>query len=126
MGAKATQPKMRLGNTTDQDDENNVMLPAHAYLCNQDGVIEVRINQSTSIDQIVIAYDDSDSNPIVGGDMRRRWSTGVYGEDEGWDSFNFTMQKGRYFEITVSGTIPPSLFIRWCPFGTLLKCTDYN
>jgi len=125
MGLKVNPPKMRLGNTTVQDDESNAMTDGHAYLCNQDGVVEVVIDESLAVDQSVIGYDDTDSNPADGGDIRQRWATGSYGENT-WKCFAFTMQKGRYFEIVTGGSGLPTVIIRWCPFGSLIKCTDYN
>ena len=127
MGARATQPKMQVGKTTLLDDEDNAMLKAHAYLCNQDGKVEVLITQGASAGQAVICYDDSDSNPAAGGDIREHWSTGAYGEGGYKQTLSFIMAKGRYFEIlTTADVAHPTLVIRWAPFGTLIQCTDYN
>lgn len=122
MGAIFFKSKVRLGNVTNQDSDNNAMLVAHAYECLQDGMVEVLIEE-VNVSVSVIAYDDTDSNPAVGGTIRQRFTTTVYGAVNQWKSFNFTMQKGHYFEITASNA---NVTIRWCPFGILKKCIDHN
>lgn len=109
------------GLTTTLDDENNTMVVSHAYLCNQDGFVEVVVNE-TGLPNVVI-YDDSDANPSSGGDVRARYYEGVYHSVGNKITLTVYMKSGRYFEVTASGA---TVTIRWCPVGTLIKCTDYN
>ncbi len=123
MGAKATQPRKQAGLTTLLDDDSNAMLPAHAYLCNQDGEVEVIITMTSGQNVAVIGYDDTDTNPAAGGDIRGIYESGSYGGATFRKCFNFLMAKGRYFEITV---VSATVTIRWVPHRTLIACTDYN
>lgn len=114
---------LALGDTTIKDDDENNMLAAHAYLCNQDGMVEVTITFTSGENNVVIGYDDSDANPAAGGDIRRHFDSGTYGGSGRKRGFSFLMASGRYFEITVSLA---TVVIRWAPFGTLIKCTDQD
>ena len=112
-----------LGSTALDDDDTNAMLTAHAYLCNQDGIVEVIITEGASASLSCYAYDDTDNNPAAGGAVRGVYLTAAYGQVGSIKCFSFSMQSGRYFEVVVSNC---TATIRWCPFGTLIKCTDQD
>ena len=112
-----------VGLSTLLDDESNAMIKDHAYLCNQDGMVELIITHAVPAPLIVVGYDDTDSNPADGGDVRVYYSTTAYIENLHENSLTFLMSKGRYFEITATGA---TVIIRWIPFAALVACTDNN
>ncbi len=112
-----------VGATTTVDDDEATMLAAHAYLCNQDGAVEVVITEGNSASLEVICYDDTDSNPASGGNIRARYKTIAYGQTGAIKTLSFKMASGRYFEVTASNA---TVAIRWVPSGTLVKCTDQD
>lgn len=107
---------------TDEDDDSNAMLAAHAYLANQSGEVIVRFTATDPFD--VIGYVDTDSNPASGGTVAGRIKVQTWLEEDDIHSFSFAVAKNEYFEITASGT--SSLSILWRGTGTLSKPTDQD
>lgn len=120
--ALATQQSIKahdaFGEFTDEDDDTNSLLVAHAYLANQDGFVTV-IYTSGTAGQTMTGYVDTDTDPPTGGTVLAAVNSRTTGAIE---SRMFTVANGKYFEIVLTGG---SAVIYWQPkSGTLIKCTD--
>ena len=107
-----------IGAYTVQDDENDSMVKAHAYLANQDGFVCVYMDSGAGT-ATISGYVGTGVDPEGGGDF----FAGEYQVAASKPmSFVIPVAKGKYFEIT--GTNTP--VIRWVPIGTLIKPTDQD
>ncbi len=118
----ATQQSIKahdaFGAFTNQDDDTNAMLVAHAYLANQDGFVSV-VHTANAAADIVVGYVDTDNNPAAGGTVLAGINARTGGAVE---SRMFPVASGKYFEITNSAG---ATAIYWQPkSGALVKCTD--
>ncbi|KKL12652.1 hypothetical protein LCGC14_2533620 [marine sediment metagenome] len=106
------------GVRTNEDDESNAMLVAHAYLANQAGTVIV-VHTSVGIGSQITGYVDTDNNPAAGGTV----VMGFHSYSAGIESSSFPVESGKYFEVTLTGG---TALIYWQPNGTLIKCSDQD
>ena len=117
-----SQVSVAFGAYTNQDDETNVMLKAHAYLANQDGTVTANVIENNALD-ILRGYQGGTNNPAGAGDL----IAGQHGSGGGSAypiSISFPVASGKYFEVTFVGAAAPSIY--WHPIGTLVKPTDQD
>jgi len=121
MVLRVGQPRIRLGVYTNQDDDNNAMLKAHAYRANQDGYVTARMTGVQATDKIC-GYIGDTNDPVGAGDFIVGNHT--YSAVSDPVSISFPVAKNKYFEITDESTQLTIIF--WHPIGTLIKPTDFN
>jgi hypothetical protein len=107
------------GEFTNLDDENNTLLPSHAYLANQDGFVLVEMNPDTTGDSIQVFIGDTTDPMGEGTRVAKQQGYGVGFEQ----SVNVPVKSGKYWEVYHNGT---SAKIFWFPIGTLIKPTDQD
>lgn len=107
------------------DDDTNTLLPAHAYLANQDGWVSVLFQTGPAGgNSSCYGYVGATNNPAGAGTLKAQFFNGVYlsDDDKGW--ITFRVASGKYWEVTKSNV--DSITITWEPVGTLVKCTDQD
>ena len=105
------------GAFSNQDDDGNAMLKAHAYLANQDGFVTASVNLTNGA--TVYGHIGATDDPAGAGTEIARESNTA---DTGYRYVTFPVAKGKYFELTT--TSANAITIYWHPVGVLVKPTD--
>jgi hypothetical protein len=114
---------MAFGSYTTQDDENQTLLKAHAYLANQDGFVVAVVGLSSQY-KYIKGYVGTTTDPEGAGNIMGAVEAPL-SPSGGYDaSLTFPVASGKYFEITCDSTNAPIIY--WHPIGTLIKPTDNN
>lgn len=121
MGLRVNPPPFKLSAYTNQDSENNVMLPTHAYKAQSNGYVSA-IGEILPTSGFIKLYVGLTDDPVGAGNLISR-VTSVLPEGIETMSVSALVAKNEYFEIVSSSATPA---IWWKSEGVLRKPIDFD